>query len=329
MLGEFGETWVLDWGLAKNLFAMLDGESSSPTDVSQHDPAQLTTPGGTPGFVAPEQIDGRAGNANDIYALGAILYSLLTGQGPVSDRLKDEWLQRTRDGNYPRPRELNRAIPRALEAICLKARAVKPEDPYATARELSQEVERWFGDEPTKTWLEPFPVRAARWGRRHRTLVVTTSVAAFLFVSLTGAGGWWYQLHRTRQRLAVEQRGQLIEEDLKQGEQALREEDLVRAKQHLERAGGRIDVGAAEPLRKRRAELLEQLEFVGQLERLRERCLVFDGSNQRILPVGTEYMEVFQRHGMRFGDLNPFARSVFGLYSPDFALGDLSDRNSL
>src|SRR5262249_48766150 len=79
-------------------------------------------------------------------------------------------------GEFPRPREMKRGIPPALEAITLKAMATKPEGRYRTARELAEEIEHWMADEPVAAYPEPWTARAARWARRHRT-AVTTSVA--------------------------------------------------------------------------------------------------------------------------------------------------------
>ena len=69
-------------------------------------------------------------------------------------------------GEFPPPRQLDPSIDRALEAVCLKAMALRPEDRYASPRALAEDVERWMADEPVSAWREPFARRARRWARR-------------------------------------------------------------------------------------------------------------------------------------------------------------------
>src|SRR5205085_1596190 len=81
-------------------------------------------------------------------------------------------LDEARAARVVSPRALNVAAPAALEAVCLKALALRPADRYAAARNLAADVERWLADEPVRAWREPPAARARRWLRRHRTLVV-------------------------------------------------------------------------------------------------------------------------------------------------------------
>jgi len=97
-------------------------------------------------------------------------------------------------GDFPSPRTIDASIDRALEAVCLKAMALKPEGRYATSRGLADDVERWAADEPVTAWCEPLSRRARRWGRRHRTavaaaaaLLVTTVLALGVSNALIGA----------------------------------------------------------------------------------------------------------------------------------------------
>jgi eukaryotic-like serine/threonine-protein kinase len=87
-------------------------------------------------------------------------------------------------GNFPPPRQIDTAIDRALEAVCLKAMALRPEDRYGTPRALAEDLERWMADEPVAAWVEPFSRRARRWAQRNRTAVTTAAVA--VLVALAG-----------------------------------------------------------------------------------------------------------------------------------------------
>ncbi len=200
MLGEFGETLVVDWGLAKSLAEVAD-ETTSPTDKtavaepgSKSTPTQMGSAVGSPPYMSPEQAAGRLdqlGPASDIYSLGATLFELLTGQSPIGaapagesrETLSiKELLQRIQEGRFPRPTLVNPAVPRALEAVCLKAMALRPEDRYRAARDLSADLESWLADEPVSAWTEPTAIRVRRWMRRHQTAVVSTLATVLVAV---------------------------------------------------------------------------------------------------------------------------------------------------
>ena len=80
-------------------------------------------------------------------------------------------LRAVQRGEFPPPRQLDPSIDRALEAVCLKAMALRPEDRYGSPRALAEDVERWMADEPVTAWREPWARRARRWARRHQPLV--------------------------------------------------------------------------------------------------------------------------------------------------------------
>jgi serine/threonine protein kinase/formylglycine-generating enzyme required for sulfatase activity len=204
MLGEFGETLVVDWGLAKTgVPAQGSGgeeEQGSRPPLREGIPSLGPAPGpltatqtqagdvlGTPAFMSPEQASGRLdemGPASDVYSLGATLFCLLTGKPPIESGKVVEVLDRVRQGKVLAVRQLKPELPVALEASCRKALALKPQDRYPSARELAGDLEHWLADEPVSAYPEPWRVRAARWCRRHQplvaggvALVITTLVA--------------------------------------------------------------------------------------------------------------------------------------------------------
>ena len=123
---------------------------------------------GTPSYMSPEQAAGaneQVSFASDIYGLGATLYCLLTGKAPFQGESDDarDILLKVRSGGFRKPRELNPAVPRALEAVCLKAMALEPENRYKTARALGEDIERWLADAPVSVYREPLLVRLGRW----------------------------------------------------------------------------------------------------------------------------------------------------------------------
>src|SRR5262249_41459523 len=127
LLGPFGETLIVDWGLAKPMD--LPDESEGPSvpalRPSLAGDSTLTATGsalGTPGCMSPEQAAARLerlGPPSNIYSLGATLYCILTGRAPIDERDIDEALHKTREGQFPPPRQVQREVDAALEAICL------------------------------------------------------------------------------------------------------------------------------------------------------------------------------------------------------------------
>jgi serine/threonine-protein kinase len=192
MLGKYGETLVVDWGLAKPL-EKLEGVSKSiegplrPSSMSMTMPTLVGPAIGTPQYMSPEQASGRldrVGPTSDVYSLGATLYHLLTGKPPFTDSDVGTILRQVQGGDFPRPGQVNRDVPRPLEAICLKAMALRAEERYASPRGLAEDVERWLADEPVSAWREPWSVKARRWLGRHRPLVAGATAA--VLVALAG-----------------------------------------------------------------------------------------------------------------------------------------------
>jgi serine/threonine protein kinase len=182
-VGKHGETLVVDWGLAKPLGNVEPGHDSEErvlTPSSASGTAE-TLPGsalGTPAYMSPEQASGdleRLGPRSDVYSLGATLYCLLTGKAPFEGEVA-EVLRKVQRGEVTPPRKLDPSIDRALDAVCLRAMATKPEDRYPSCRALAEEIERWTADEPVAAYREPLATRVTRWGRRHRTAAVSTGV---------------------------------------------------------------------------------------------------------------------------------------------------------
>ena len=196
MLGEYGETLVVDWGLAK-LSTRRQQQTSHPESSVYEQPSnlnetQMGTTVGTPAYMAPEQASGdlaTVGNCSDIYSLGATLYHLLVGKPPFTDRDTFRLLKKARNAEYEHPRSIVSTIPKALEAICLRAMSLQPEDRYRTANALAEDIEHWLADEPIAVHREPLPERVSRWTRRHRgaTLAGGLALATVAVVSIVAS----------------------------------------------------------------------------------------------------------------------------------------------
>ena len=194
IVGKYGETLVVDWGLAKAVGRPDPGSAPDERTLVPSSSSGLaaTLPGsalGTPAYMSPEQAAGhidRLGPRSDVYSLGATLYCLLTGRPPFGGDDLGLVLRQVRGGEFPSPRTLDPAVDRALEAVCLKAMALRPEDRYGSCRALAEDIERWMADEPVTAWREPFSRRARRWMQRNRTAVAAGVVA--LVAGVVGLG---------------------------------------------------------------------------------------------------------------------------------------------
>ena len=203
MIGKYGETIVVDWGLAKAsgrpdaaLLPEHDEPMLRPLSGSREQVTRHGSTLGTPQFISPEQALGqleRVGPASDVYGLGATLYSLLTGQPPVDGSADElaEMLARVVQGQIPPARRVRPAVPATLESVCRKAMALRLEDRYASPRALADDIEHWLADEPVRGVAEPWGRRLSRWERRHRTLIRVggLALAAVALVSIASALG--------------------------------------------------------------------------------------------------------------------------------------------
>lgn len=176
LIDPFDEPRVADFGLAKRLTGDLD----------------LTLTGqviGSPNFLAPEQARGqglRASASCDIYALGAVLYYLVTGRPPFLSESLEETLHLVLTSDPPAPTILNPAIPKDLETICLKCLEKEPARRYGSAGEVAGELTRFLDDQP----IQARPLGPAgklwRWARRNPTLsaVSLTLLVCLLAISI-------------------------------------------------------------------------------------------------------------------------------------------------
>jgi serine/threonine-protein kinase len=196
IVGTHGETLVVDWGLAKPIDRVerrghTDERTLVPTTPSSG--SGETLPGsalGTPAYMSPEQARGdleRLSPRSDVYSLGATLYCLLTDRPPFEGDDIDKVIQKARWGEFAGPRQLDRTIDPALEAVCQKAMAFAPEHRYATCRALADDIERWTAGQPVTAWEEPWSRRVRRWGRLTATAATVALLAGLIGLAVVQA----------------------------------------------------------------------------------------------------------------------------------------------
>ena len=166
---------VTDFGLAKRF--------ESPQEPGLTQSGSIV---GTPAYMAPEQAEGRRESitiAADTYALGAILFELLTGRPPFRAETMLETLRMVREQEPERPRSLNPKIDRDLETIVLKCLEKAPGRRYASPQALAEDLDRWLADVPLRGRRSRFLARAIMWARRR------PAAAALLVMIAVSMGG--------------------------------------------------------------------------------------------------------------------------------------------
>jgi Tfp pilus assembly protein PilF/tRNA A-37 threonylcarbamoyl transferase component Bud32 len=283
MLGKYGETLVVDWGLAKAIGRAEGAEQRElpddeatlrPSSGSELAATLAGTALGTPAYMSPEQAAGKSdlvGPASDVYSLGATLYTLLTGRAPFSGKDPGEILRRVQRGEVVPPRRQKPAVPVALEAVCFKAMALRPGDRYGTALKLAADVEHWLADEPVMAYREPVRVRLGRWARRHKPAVAAVAAAVLVALLLGGAGLVWAQRKG-------EERERGVEAALAKAADMQRQARWAEARAVLDQAENRLGEGGPEDLRRRLEQARRDLDLVARLDAIRlKRATVVEG----------------------------------------------------
>ncbi|MCH7224829.1 serine/threonine-protein kinase [Haloferula sp. A504] len=187
LINRHDSVYVIDWGIARRV-----GCGASDTTAR-------TLPGkvmGSPGYLAPEQAEGQSANAGpraDVFALGAILYEILTGHRPFGGMGgREEMLGAIHQDPQP-PRRIDWLIPRSISAVCMKALEKDPARRYADAGALAADLQAHLEGRPVAA-VRPNPLELVRYAARRRpmrALVVSSSVVAFVFlIAFIGVQRW-------------------------------------------------------------------------------------------------------------------------------------------
>jgi serine/threonine protein kinase/WD40 repeat protein len=217
---------VSDFGLAKLV-------NNPPSSRILTEPGQTL---GTPSYMAPEQAWGKldaVGPATDVYALGAILYELVTGRPPFEGETPTETILQLLFQEPVPPTRLRPALPRDLETICLKCLEKEPHRRYASALALAEDLHRLQAGEPIKARPLSKAERAYRWCRRRplvaALLAITVSLALALVTTVLVYNARLQQaLNESRQK-AEDERVQLVQRDVMIGMRSLESGDALTA----------------------------------------------------------------------------------------------------
>jgi eukaryotic-like serine/threonine-protein kinase len=233
LLALDGTPKITDFGLAKRL----EGDSSHTRTGSII---------GTPSYMAPEQAFGQnkeIGPGADIYALGAILYELLTGRPPFQGTTLLETVQMVRTADPVPPSRLQPRLPRDLETICLTCLRKEPHKRYATSSFLAEDLRRFLAKEPIQARPAPAWERVAKWSRRRpavAALIVVSSLAAVTVM----VGGWLFARQEARRAEEARQLTALAQsnEKLAVERRIEAEREHARAEKNFQQALAAVDV---------------------------------------------------------------------------------------
>jgi len=273
---------ISDFGLARQT------EQSAGLTVSG-------LPVGTPSYMSPEQARGETqvlGPPIDVYALGALLYELLTGRPPFRADSSQATLKQVITQDAVPPTRLNCGIPRDLETICLKCLQKVPRERYATAAELRDDVRRFLKNEPIVARPIGLPGRVLRWMRRNPawTALLATSVffsAALVAVLLRTA------LQEAKRRNESERELQQIGEFQQRGLWSDARVSYQKMEERLRGGGGHQD------LEQRLEQIGDDLELVGKLDRIHLNRATSAGDLAHYKSkADQQYLEAFELAGL-------------------------------
>lgn len=264
ILGDYGETIILDWGLAK----LVDDEDQASFAPGNPLSIQMTAPGsvmGTPAYMSPEQARGEVatvGFRSDVFSLGVILFQILTGRLPFQGQTGEEMIADLLRGEAPEPRTIDSTISKPLQAICMRAMHADTDLRFQSVKELSVELDRLLADEPIASYPESWMEKSLRWARKHRTWV--TVAAATIVVFAIGSMVASLLINEQRKRAEFNEGKARDAERLEK----LAKEEAIEAKEKESQAK-RAAISAADREKRAREEEQEQRELAQwQLSRL-------------------------------------------------------------
>jgi tetratricopeptide (TPR) repeat protein len=293
MLDGAGRLWVTDFGLAQ---VQSDVKLTRTGDVV-----------GTLRYMSPEQAAVGGGAAldhrTDVYSLGATLYELLTLTPAVGSEDGKEILRRIAFEEPASPRRLNRAVPKELETIVLKAMRQELAARYATARVLADDLKRWLEDKPIHARRPSWRQMAAKWMRRHRPVIWAAAVCLLTTLAVLAGIAGWLARDRSARRDEAER---IAREALREAAGLQQEEKWTEALGAARRADAVLaGVESSPQLRDQVRNLCADLRMAGRLEEARLRLAANRDGYADWEGEQSAFVAAFQEYGLDVDGLDP------------------------
>ncbi|HEV8378820.1 MAG TPA: protein kinase, partial [Tepidisphaeraceae bacterium] len=290
LLMSDGTPKITDFGLARQLTG---GVSMKVARV------------GTPSYMAPEQAMGKVGAfcpSVDIYALGAILYEMLTGRPPFKAETASETQRQLISEEAVRPSRLNSRVPCDLETICIKCLRKDPQRRYSSAAALADDLTRFLEGRPIEARPPGWAGRAWRWGRREPATAALVATV-LLAVGAAVGGAFWLEHQkveaRATQALQEGRSWQAVEAALAQAENLQKLGHWPEARAALEAAPVLLGTSAPPQLRERLRQSRANADMVVRLENVRLRLSEGTQAAGRASPLADRlYAEAFGNYGI-------------------------------
>jgi serine/threonine-protein kinase len=287
-----GTPKISDFGLARRVD---DGAGTTQSGV----------PLGTPSYMAPEQARGQAhaiGPTTDVYALGAILYELLTGRPPFRAETAAETVLQVIYHEPASPSRLNARVPRDLETICLKCLRKEPDKRYPSARALTDDLRRFQEGRPIQARPLGWSGHLWRWSRRNPAAAALVATALAVVGLVVGGAFWLERQQAERHAETARQEGreaQAVEAVLTQAAELQKQGRWPESRAVLNGASGLVGASAPADLRERVGRELVDANMVAELEDIRLRLLEGRRSHELDAPRGERlYAEAFRGYGI-------------------------------
>jgi tetratricopeptide (TPR) repeat protein/predicted Ser/Thr protein kinase len=289
MVDAAGRLWVTDFGLAQ--FKHVDASLTQTGDLV-----------GTLRYMSPEQALAKrvvVDHRTDVYSLGATLYELLALRPAFGGRDRQELMRQIAFEDPKPPRRVDRRVPRELETVALKAMEKRPEDRYATAQELADDLRRWLDDRPIRARRPSWAQAAARWARRHRVMVGAVAAVLLAVAAVLGANTYWWAQRRAGAEAAAR-------EALGEAERLGGQQRWPEALSAARRAAGVLAGVGADPALLRQAEKLERdMEMVRRLEEARLDAAALKNSGFDLQAGCAAYAGAFAWYGLDVDGTDP------------------------
>ncbi len=291
LLSLDGTPKIADFGLARHVVC------DHPVTVSG---AQL----GTPSYMSPEQTvasSGSLGPSVDIYALGAILYEMLTGRPPFRAETVMETQRQVLNVEPVPPARINVSVPRDLETICLKCLQKDPSRRYRSAAEVADDLQRFTRGEPILARPVGLVERTVKWCRRRPSTTIAIAISIIAMTGAVAGGIWLNQVEHARHIEEVVRREgarRSIESALPLLSRLVTSRQWSDAMGVLSTARTRLKDAQLPELDGRLAAAAEELEIAEELDVIRQSFPEPDVAGYAFLPARDAYAEVFCRVGI-------------------------------